>query len=40
MVSHSLAAFDLFCVFVARHKKIVELCLCPLRCSTTCLTNK
>ena len=36
MVSHPLAAFDLFCVFVAGHKKIVELCLCPLRCSTTC----
>ena len=27
MVSHPLAAFDLFCVFVCRHKKIVELCL-------------
>lgn len=41
MVSHPLAAFDLgFRVFVVRHKKIVELCLCPLRCSTTCLTNK
>ena len=36
MVSHSLAAFDLFCVFVTWHKKIVELFLCHLRCSTTC----
>jgi len=40
MVSHPLAAFDLFGVFVVGHKKIVELCLCPLRCSTTCPTNK
>ena len=40
MVSHPLAAFDLFCVFVVGHKKIVELCLCPLRCSTTCPTIK
>ena len=40
VVSHSLAAFDLFCVFVVGHKKIVELCLCPLRCSTTCPTIK
>ena len=41
MVSHPLAAFDLFCVFVLyRHKKIVELCLCLLRCSTTCTTDK
>ena len=38
MVSHSLAAFDLFCVFVVGHKKIVELCLRHLRCSTTCPT--
>lgn len=36
VVSHPLAAFDLFCVFVTWHKKIVELCLCHLRCSTTC----
>ena len=37
MLSHPLAALDLFCVFVCCwHKKIVELCLCPLRCSTTC----
>ena len=36
VVSHSLAAFDLFCVFVTWHKKIVELFLCHLRCSTTC----
>lgn len=40
MVSHSLAAFDLFCVFVAWHKKIVELFLRPLRCSTTCQASK
>lgn len=36
MVCHPLAAFDLFCVFVTWHKKIVELFLCHLRCSTTC----
>ena len=40
MVSHPLAAFDLFCVFVAWHKKIVELCLRLLRCSTTCQASK
>ena len=40
MVSHPLAAFDLFCVFVAWHKKIVELFLRPLRCSTTCQASK
>ena len=41
MVSHPLAAFDLFCVFVLYgHKKIVELCLCSLGCSTTRTINK
>jgi len=40
VVSHPLAAFDLFCVFVAWHKKIVELCLRLLRCSTTCQASK
>ena len=40
MVSHPLAAFDLFWVFVAWHKKIVELFLRLLRCSTTCQASK
>ena len=41
MVSHPLAAFDLgFRVFVTGHKKIVELCLRLLRCSTTCPVYK
>ena len=40
MVCHPLAAFDLFCVFVAWHKKIVELFLRLLRCSTTCQASK
>ena len=40
VVSHPLAAFDLFCVFVAWHKKIVELFLRLLRCSTTCQASK
>lgn len=40
MVCHPLAAFDLFWVFVAWHKKIVELFLRLLRCSTTCQASK